>query len=294
MKETPPVPVRHHRLRLPQGTIFWHEAGRGEAVLFLHGTWYDSSQWRTLLQTLAPQFHCIAPDLLGFGESSVALSPYSIALETEALEALLTQLRVEQVYVVAHSLGAWVGFKLAQRYPDRVKGIIVMEPEGFVPEALGHRWTLDRWLIAPWSPLAWGLQMITPLQQRMRWRGWLPQLQQRRQRLRRAPVATQLLFRRRRAEILSEMVTTQLAAGLTSVVVLESVHGSPAAHHLSQACLQLFPHARHQIVSEVANPLGLKQEAVVDALGDLIHVVRSCPIPDDSHPYGFPQPMVSR
>jgi pimeloyl-ACP methyl ester carboxylesterase len=294
MKEISPIPVRHHRLRLPQGTIFWHEAGRGDTVLFLHGTWHDSSQWGALLQTLAPTFHCVAPDFLGFGESSAAFSSYSIALETETLEALLTQLRVEQVYVVAHSLGAWVGFNLAQQYPDRVQGIIVMEPEGFAPQALGHRWTLDRWLIAPWSPLAWGLQVMTPLQQRLRWPGWLSQLRQRRQRLRHAPAATQLLFRRRQAEIGSEMVTTQSPTGPTSVIVLESAHGSPQAHHLSQACLQSFPHARHQIVPEAANPLGLKQAAVVDALSDLIDTVHDRPIPDNPRSHGFHQPIVSR
>jgi pimeloyl-ACP methyl ester carboxylesterase len=270
MKTSTPVPVRHHRFRLAQGTLFWHEAGRGDTVLFLHGTWQDSSQWYPLLQTLAQDFHCIAPDLLGFGESSATSASHSIALEVESLEALMSHLRVGQVYLVAHSLGAWVALALAQRYPERVKGVLVIEPEGFMPRALQGRWRLDRWLMAPWSPLAWGLGVLSPLMQRLGARGGLRQWQQRRQRLRSAPVACHLLFRRRWAEIVAELVSTRPDPLEMPLVVVESDFTSATAHHLTQACLATFPQATHQILPGTDHGPDIKPEAICDVLSQVV------------------------
>lgn len=292
MADNSPGPVRHHRLKLPQGSLFWHEAGRGDAVLFLHGTWQDSSQWYGLLQQLAPNFHCIAPDLLGFGESSAAQSSYSVALEVESLATLLTRLRVQRVYLVGHSLGAWVALALAQRYPDRVHGVLAIDPEGFEPPVLGHRWALDRWLVAPWSPLTWGLWAMSPLLQRFKPEGWLLRLRQRRQRLCHAPAATQLLFRRRRPEILSELASARPAPLAVPLVVLESAQASAVAHHLTHACLQTFPQAHHQIVPAADNALGLKPEAVAEALVEL--AAAQNPFTPDRAPSSHrPQPVVS-
>jgi pimeloyl-ACP methyl ester carboxylesterase len=293
MAETSPVPVRHHRLRLPQGSLFWHEAGRGDAILFLHGTWQDSSQWYELLQHLSSKFHCIAPDLLGFGESSVAQSPYSIALETESLETLLTRLRLQRVYLVGHSLGAWVALALAQRYPERVKGVLAIAPEGFEPQALSRRWALDRWLVAPWSPLAWCFWAMSPLLQRFKAQGWLLRLRQRRQRLHHAPAAARLLFRRRRSEILAELASSQLAPLLVPLVVLESVEADAVAHQLTHACLQTFPQAYHQLVPAADNALGLDPEVVANALVELTATAQKSPPASRASSSYDPQPVVS-
>ena len=266
MKISPPVTIRQHRLRLPQGSLFWHEAGQGEAIVLLHGTWHDSSQWYPLLQELASQYHCIAPDLLGFGESSQANGPYSIALEVESLEALLSRLRVQKVYLVAHSLGAWVAFNLAQHHPDRIKGIFVIEPEGFVPKTLQGRWRLDRWLIAAWSPLAWLLQTMTPLMQRLGQNRWLGQWRQRRQRLSQSSAACRLLFRRRRMEVMAELVSASSDDIAAPIMVVQSDPTSPTGHELTQACLQTFPQANHQILPWYADSLSIKPEALSHVL----------------------------
>ncbi len=271
MKGSAPVPIRHHRLRLPQGNLFWHEAGQGDTIVFLHGTWHDSSQWHPVLQELAPQYHCIAPDLLGFGESSGAHGPDSIALQVESLETLLTQLRVQRVYLVAHSLGAWVALNLAQQHPDRVRGIFVMAPEGFAPKALQGRWRLDRWLVAPWSPLAWFLQGMTPLLKRPRQNSWLNQWWQRRQRLRHAPAACRLLFRRRRLAVMAELVSAAGAQPTPPLIVAESDQASLIPHHLALACLQMFSEANHQILPHAANSLGIEPSALSNALLDFVN-----------------------
>ena len=272
MKSSTFLPIRHHRLKLPQGNLFWHEAGQGDAILFLHGTWNDSSQWDALLTSMASCYHCLAPDLLGFGESSAATASYSIALEAESLEALITRLRVPKVSIVAHSLGAWVALALAQRYPERVRGLLIIEPEGFAPKVLRRRWRLDRWLVAPWSPLAWGLQCFTPLLQWFKQGEWL---QQRRHRLRIAPAACQLLFQRRQAEIKAELIPNHPPSWQGPMIVVEAAHGSSPAHHLTHACLQTFPQARHQILPGADNALGFKHEALGDVLAELLEIIQN-------------------
>lgn len=45
MKSSHDVVIRTGRMKLPSGTLFWHEAGKGDTLIFLHGSWCDSTQW---------------------------------------------------------------------------------------------------------------------------------------------------------------------------------------------------------------------------------------------------------
>ena len=80
-----PLPVRNSRIKLSQGLLFWREVGQGSAIVFLHGSWKDSSQWLPVMQQLSKHCHCFAPDLLGFGESEVVKGRCSIALQVECI-----------------------------------------------------------------------------------------------------------------------------------------------------------------------------------------------------------------
>jgi pimeloyl-ACP methyl ester carboxylesterase len=121
-------------MRLTQGTLFWREVGHGPTVVFLHGNWSDSSQWQGLMAELASECHCLAPDLLGFGESSRPRRlPYSITLEVDCLRAWLTGVRSQSLIFVAEGLGAWVATPNAIQYPEHVRGHVVHKPEGVTP-----------------------------------------------------------------------------------------------------------------------------------------------------------------
>jgi len=54
---TPPpaIPIRTGRIKLPLGTVTWHEGGnpQGETILLLHGSWHDNTQWLPLMQAMA-------------------------------------------------------------------------------------------------------------------------------------------------------------------------------------------------------------------------------------------------
>ncbi|MBE9140883.1 alpha/beta fold hydrolase [Nodosilinea sp. LEGE 07088] len=247
------IPLRTGRMKLTAGSVFWHEGGspQGETLVFLHGSWHDSTQWLPLVQQLASQHHCLAPDLLGFGESRrEGSTPYSVTLQVEALHNLLTALRVSHCRLVAHSLGAWVAGQYALTYPDQVQSLTVIAPEGVADGGRRGRWRRDRWLVARWSPLP----LLLP------WLGksaWAQALRDRRRCLRQAPAACQMLFQRRAAAINGELLNPALGQFSSPALVVESAAADPLTHQLTQAWLHLQPAAQHREIAAATTPLGV-------------------------------------
>ena len=108
------------------------EAGEGSPILFLHGNPTSSYLWRNVIPHLADQGHCIAPDLIGMGDSE-KLEPsgsdrYRFVEHREYLDGLLEALGVVgDVTLVIHDWGSALGFDWARRHPDAVRGIAYME-----------------------------------------------------------------------------------------------------------------------------------------------------------------------
>jgi haloalkane dehalogenase len=108
------------------------EVGEGEPIVFLHGNPTSSYLWRSVIPELAGRGRCLAPDLIGMGDSD-KLPPeddgrYTFARHREFLDALLEQLGVtEEVTLVLHDWGSALGFDWARRHPGAVRGIAYME-----------------------------------------------------------------------------------------------------------------------------------------------------------------------
>jgi pimeloyl-ACP methyl ester carboxylesterase len=276
------IPIRTGRMKLPSGNLFWHEGGKpqAETVIFLHGSWHDSTQWLTLMQRLAPRYHCLAPDLLGFGESwREGKTPYSIALQVEALHSLLSALRIHRFRLVGHSLGAWVAGQYALTYADQVSGLAVLAPEGVTDRTLRGRWRRDRWLIAPWSPLP----LVLP------WLGkahWAKAMRDRRRCLRQAPAACKMLFQRRSAAISGELLNPGLGQLWLPTMVIESAAADPITHQLTRTWLRLLPDFQHHELSPAATPLGVEETELAAALGQLR--TPELPIPPSLKPPSTP------
>jgi haloalkane dehalogenase len=108
------------------------EQGQGDPIVLLHGNPASSFLWRSVLPELVSLGRCIAPDLIGMGDSeklpAVDPSRYTFVRHREFLDALLDQLGVtEQVTLVLHDWGSALGFDWARRHPDRVRRIVYME-----------------------------------------------------------------------------------------------------------------------------------------------------------------------
>jgi haloalkane dehalogenase len=110
----------------------YHESGDGRAVVFLHGNPTSSYLWRNVIPHVSPIARCIAPDLIGMGDSQklddTGPSSYRFAEHRRYLDALLESLDVgDDVVLVIHDWGSGLGFDWANRHRDRVGGIVYME-----------------------------------------------------------------------------------------------------------------------------------------------------------------------
>ena len=108
------------------------EEGDGDPIVFLHGNPTSSYLWRNIIPHLADRGRCIAPDLIGMGDSDKLDSPgpdsYRFVEHRRYLDALLEALDVTRnVTFVIHDWGSALGFDWANRHRDAVKGIVYME-----------------------------------------------------------------------------------------------------------------------------------------------------------------------
>lgn len=107
--------------------VYVHESGAPgrPAIVFVHGGGPSGRMWGGHLERLAARFHCLAPDLPGFGRSN-RLQPLSLS-QTADLVATLIEARVpaRRAHVVGLSYGGSVVIGLLERHPDRVDRAVV-------------------------------------------------------------------------------------------------------------------------------------------------------------------------
>src|ERR1700722_316947 len=110
-------------------TMAYREAGDHEApvALFLHGNPTSSYIWRNVIPLVAPVAHCIAPDLIGFGQSGKPGIEYRFADHVRYLDAFLDQAGISSAFVIAQDWGTALAFHLADRRPEFVRALAFME-----------------------------------------------------------------------------------------------------------------------------------------------------------------------
>src|SRR6266852_4739657 len=110
-------------------TMAYREAGNPDApvALFLHGNPTSSYIWRNIIPQVAPVAHCIAPDLIGFGQSGKPDIAYRFEDHVRYLDAFIAAAGIEQAYLVAQDWGTALAFHLAARRPEFVRGMAFME-----------------------------------------------------------------------------------------------------------------------------------------------------------------------
>jgi haloalkane dehalogenase len=142
------------------GDVAYVAHGTGRALLLLHGFPLNGFQWRGVIARLAPHARCIAPDFLGMGHSRCRpdqdLGPES---QVHMLVALLDELGVRRVDVIANDSGNTVAQLLAVRHPQRIRSLLLTNgdtelqspPSAMLPviQLAREGRFVDQWL-APW------------------------------------------------------------------------------------------------------------------------------------------------
>ncbi len=123
----------HPRLRTDVGGAEMAYVDIGDnangAVVFLHGNPTSSYLWRNIIPHVSPLARCLAPDLMGMGESDAAPDgSYRFSDHSKYLDAWFDAvLPGESVTLVMHDWGSALGFHWARRRPERVRGLAYME-----------------------------------------------------------------------------------------------------------------------------------------------------------------------
>jgi pimeloyl-ACP methyl ester carboxylesterase len=128
--------------------IFYREAGSVDApvILLLHGFPSSSRMYEPLLSRLGKQYRLIAPDYPGFGHSSAPdplAFPYTFDNVAEVIEKFSHTLGLERYVLFMQDYGGPVGFRMALRHPERIRGLIVQNAVAH-DAGLGPLWQTRR------------------------------------------------------------------------------------------------------------------------------------------------------
>ncbi|GGK64361.1 alpha/beta fold hydrolase [Nocardia camponoti] len=132
----------HNYVEIQGHSLFYREAGdpANPTVVLLHGFPTSSAMFAKLIPELAADYHVIAPDHLGFGQSampSVDEFDYTFDALTDLTVELLDTLGVDTFALYIQDYGAPIGLRIASRFPERVTALITQSGnaylDGFTP-----------------------------------------------------------------------------------------------------------------------------------------------------------------
>lgn len=135
----------HHRTSVDGVSVFYREAGPKQAptIVLLHGFPSSSKYFSSLIPMLATQYHLIAPDFPGFGQSEAPPpSSYTYTFDhlAETMSKLLNQLGIDSYILYIHDYGAPIGMRMIMANPTHLRALISQNGNVY-QEGLGSKWT---------------------------------------------------------------------------------------------------------------------------------------------------------
>ena len=121
----------HPRRRVPvlDTEMSYVDTGDGDPIIFLHGNPTSSYLWRNIIPHVADLGRCLAPDLIGMGQSGKSpRSAYRFTDHADYLDAWFEALGLtKSVTLVVHDWGSALGFHRACRFPEQIRAVAFME-----------------------------------------------------------------------------------------------------------------------------------------------------------------------
>ena len=112
--------------------VAYYEAGEGETLLLLHGCPFSSFIWRRVIPGLSAQYRCLAPDLLGLGDTETPRdADWSLPAQARMVVGVLDALAIDRAHVVGHDHGGAVAQLLAAEHADRVNRLVLSNAEAY-------------------------------------------------------------------------------------------------------------------------------------------------------------------
>lgn len=108
-------------------SIHYIKAGKGDPILFLHGMPTSSYLWRKIIPAMSQYGCCIAPDLIGMGQSDKPEIEYTVFDHIAYIEDFIVALGLKNITLVMHGWGSVIGFSIAARHPKWFKAMAFYE-----------------------------------------------------------------------------------------------------------------------------------------------------------------------
>lgn len=139
-----PTQVHHRTMTVQDVSVFYRESGPAEApaVLLLHGFGASSYMFRELIPELAQEYRVVAPDLPGFGQTTVmpgAQFDYSFDNLASVIDAFTEAKGLDRYALYVFDFGAPVGWRLAVRHPEKITAIVSQNGNAY-EEGLSPGW----------------------------------------------------------------------------------------------------------------------------------------------------------
>src|SRR5215218_10381649 len=114
--------------------VVYRIAGKGPAVVLVHGMVNSSRHWQAVASRLAERYTVIAPDLVDHGDSATPRGDYSLGAHAAVIRDLLSALGIERATMVGHSLGGGVAMVFFWQFPERVERLALVSSGGLGPD----------------------------------------------------------------------------------------------------------------------------------------------------------------
>lgn len=100
--------------------------GKGASIVLLHGFLENSTMWDSVADSLSKSNRVVCIDLLGHGKTECLGYVHTMEIMAEAVAAVLAHLKIRKSVFVGHSLGGYVALAFAEKNPDNIKGLCLM------------------------------------------------------------------------------------------------------------------------------------------------------------------------
>lgn len=141
------IPVLYKTANINGVNVFYREAGnrKNPTILLLHGFPSSSHMYRNLIKELADEYHTIAPDYPGFGNSDQPpMNDFEYTFDnlSNVINNFVEEIKLEKYSIYVHDYGAPVGFRLAVKHPERILAIITQNGNAY-----------EEGLLSSWDPI---------------------------------------------------------------------------------------------------------------------------------------------
>lgn len=119
------------KVELENLSISYKEQGKGKPIVLIHGFMGSHEYWEKVVPKLSEDYHVIAIDLPGHGDSTAIKEEHSIEDYADVLKDFLDQLNIKQITLFGHSLGGYIALAFAERYSNYLNGFSLIHSTAY-------------------------------------------------------------------------------------------------------------------------------------------------------------------